>query len=94
MSFSFGVKAQTKHALLNLIAENMATVVKQQPEHAHDEATVNATAVAYAGLIEQNDGQDLQASVNGTVGWRNEPDGAKRYTSCSFGISIYSVPRE
>lgn len=84
MSFSFSVTAPTLVALALAAATKMSEVVEQQPVHARDEATVNATITQQIGLLAESEAFTFAASVSGSIGLS---DDEVTYANVSVAVS-------
>lgn len=94
MSYSFYFAAATKDDAKRGVAEKMASVVEQQPNHKVDqEAAVNAANAFIDVLADPAEGEEVSVSMSGSVGWRTAND-APIYTGASVqvGASIRAKP--
>lgn len=86
MSYSFSVRASSKAEAKDKIAAELDTVVTGQPVHAADRKAAQAAAEAFVDLlVDPVEGQLVNVSVSGSLGWR-DPDG-KEFTSSN--VSVY-----
>lgn len=69
MSYSFSVKAATKAEAVQKIAEELAKVVQQQPEHAADTPHARNAAEAFVNTLHDDADQDVSVSVSGSLSW-------------------------
>lgn len=98
MSFAFSVVKKTKEEVKEAIIAAMVEVVKTQPAHERDRSLVNATAAAYIDMLDEPpEGQSINVSVNGSVGWKHNPDSpyapaeGQMLSSAGVGVQAWFV---
>lgn len=85
MSYSFSVTAASKAEAVTAAEAKFAEVVNSQPVHAADKEPTLAAISAFVGiLVDPSEGEAVYLSVNGSVGWRGDPN---ELTSASANIS-------
>jgi hypothetical protein len=92
MSYSFSVKASTKSQAVALVRDELAKVVANQPDHAHDRDQAQATAEAVIGLITDDDTKDVAVSVAGWLSW-NGAGADKQFIGANVNVSATLVAR-
>lgn len=86
MSYSFSVSAATKADAKQKIEEAFANVVAGQPSHAADRDAAIAAAGAFVDILtEPADGQEVQVSLHGSLGWHH--DAPEAFTGAGVGVS-------
>lgn len=89
MSYSFNAKAGSKTELLEAVKSKLAEVVASQPVHSRDEAQAAVTTEAVLGLIaDPAEGEEVNAYVSGSLGWRGDVSNPEAITSASVNISV------
>lgn len=95
MSYSFTVKADTKQAAKDAVAEAFDKVVANQPIHARDKDAALANASAVIDLLTDPapEGSAINVSCNGYVSWREvlREDGSNPLTTASISASASYV---
>jgi hypothetical protein len=83
MSYSFDVTASTKDEAKAKVAEQFATVVAQQPNHAKDQAAILANVSAVIDLLADDPEQDIHVDCHGSLNWISDPD-------ATIGVTIHT----
>lgn len=87
MSYSFFFAAATKDDAKRGVAEKMASVVEQQPNHKVDqEAAVNAAGALVDVLADPAEGEEVYVSMSGSVSWKTAND-QTTYTGANAQVS-------
>jgi hypothetical protein len=94
MSYSLSVRAPTKAALLAAVAAKFdAEVVTPQPVHAKDRDQVLSTATAAVNLLADDDTQDVQISLSGSLSWTGT-DAPGAFRGLNISVGTYLVTRQ
>lgn len=89
MSYSFSIRAKNKDEAGQKVADEMATVVANQPVHATDQQAVQNAAEAFINMLaEPGENELIAVSIYGSLGWRSENE----FTSSSIGVTAGLTP--
>lgn len=92
MSYSFSVRAANRAAVMEKIGAELDKVVASQPMHANDRDRAFAAARSFVELLpESPEGQEIQVSVHGSVGWKADGADANVVTGAGVGVSASLV---
>lgn len=87
MSYSFVVTADTVEAATRQIREQFDIVVAAQPSHAADkEAAVVAAQTLVRILATPHEGDEIQVSMNGSLGWQH--DAPEEFLHVNLAVNI------
>ncbi|HKX44619.1 MAG TPA: hypothetical protein VJO99_25905 [Burkholderiaceae bacterium] len=92
MSYSFTVRGADKAAVALLVTAELDKVVASQTVHKADRNQAEAAAIAFIGVLPDDDTQDIQVSMNGSVSWSGLDD-AQLVTSAQVSVSASHVKR-
>lgn len=93
MSYSFYFTAPSKDDAKRQVAEKMADIVKQQPNHKVDqEAAVNAAGAFIDVVHEPREGEEVYVSMSGSVGWRHASDPVE-HTNANVSVTATIRPK-
>jgi hypothetical protein len=93
MSYSFIVRAVDKADAALKVAAELDKVVEAQSIHAADRHQAEAAAVAFIGLLPDDDTKAVQVNLHGSVGFEGTAD-APKFINASVGISASLVSKE
>lgn len=93
MSYSFIVRAVDKSEAAHQVAAELDKVVASQSIHKADRDQALAAAVAFIGILPDDDTKAVQVSVHGSVGWSGDQE-SPTLTNASFGVSASLVAKE
>lgn len=94
MTYSLSVRAATKAAILAAVAAAFDDqVVARQPVHAKDREQVLANATAAVNLLADDDTQDVQISLSGSLSWTGA-DAPGAFRGVNISVGAYLVARE
>ena len=92
MSYSFTKAAPNKQDLMELVKEQLVVITEGQPIHSQDARQAEEAIRSYVDILpDPVEGEEVQVSVHGSVGWRN----GDLVVQADIGISAYikkSVP--
>lgn len=98
MSYSFRAVGATKEEVLQKVAKELDQVVDLQPAHAADRGGALAAATAFVGLLVEDESQDIQVDVHGSVSWKHDPEdpygkNSPPLTHASVGVTAQLVSK-
>lgn len=93
MSYSFGLRAASKTALLALVAAKMDEIAAQQVCHERDKAPALAAAEAFVGQLTEDDTRDVSITMSGSLTGHWEGSDVTRVTGANVSVSAYLVDR-
>lgn len=95
MSYSFSAKAATKAEAKVLIAEKLAEVSVNQPNHERDIVQAQVAADMFVDLLATDPTKVVFVNVSGSLGWdyAGAVDPVK-ITSSNVSVSAYLSPKE
>lgn len=93
MSYSFNIKAQTKAAAKEAVADKFAEIVAQQPIHARDCSAVLANANAVIDLLAEDEAKDVSVTCNGYVSWSSGGSEDAKFNSASISCNAGHADR-
>jgi hypothetical protein len=86
MSYSFGIKADTKDEAGKKVEAELATVVASQPSHAADRQAAQDAAEAFIDVLrDPAEGECIGVSMSGSLSWQT----ANVFTGASVNISAW-----
>jgi hypothetical protein len=86
MSYSFSVSAASKADAKSKVAERMAEIVASQPNHKVDQDAAVSAANAFIDVLhDPEEGQQVNVSMSGSVGWKGGD--TPSYTHASTNVS-------
>lgn len=89
MSYYFSVKAKTKAEARDKVAAELANVVTSQPVHVADrQAAQDAANIFIAMLGDPRDGECVNVTVSGSLGWRD----TNIFTAASVSVQASLAP--
>lgn len=96
MSYSVSARGLNKVAALAALAANFdATVLPNQPVHEHDKAAALAAAEAFANLLPDDDGKDVNIALSGYLSWQAGTDATGHvFSAASVSVSASLVARQ
>lgn len=95
MSYSFAVRAVNKAEARDKIVAEFDRVEIAQPCHATDRAAAQAAALSFLDVLEEDEGRDVQVTVNGWLGGAWQSDGQiTSVTQANFGVFASLIPKE
>jgi len=89
MSYSFSVRAASKAAAVEKVAEELAKVVQSQPVHAADRQQAEAAAGSMLAVFpEPTDEQDITVSVSGWLSWTGSYPDSHVISQASVTVAV------
>jgi hypothetical protein len=89
MSFALLARGSTKAEAQQDFHEKLTAVIEQQPIHETDEGAIGDAVDSYFAMLDEDESQDVQASVNGYIGTLDD-----KVVAVSIGITVSVVARE
>ncbi|MES2346271.1 MAG: hypothetical protein V4641_01750 [Pseudomonadota bacterium] len=93
MSYSFNIKAASKHAAKAAVDVEFANVVARQPVHERDRRAVRVNAAAVIDLLADDDTKDISVSCSGHVSWSLGSTDEAQFNTASICCSAGHVAR-
>lgn len=88
MSYSFGLRAANKAALLALVSAKMDEIAAQQVCHERDKAAALATAEAFTGQLTDDESRDVSITMSGFLSGQWEGSDVTRVTAANVSVSV------
>lgn len=94
MSYSFKVTGASKEEAAGKVADEFRKVVESQKVHEADADQALTAAHAFIDILaDPAEGEVVNVTVNGSLGWRGE-EGSQQFYNASVGISAYNARPE
>ena len=92
MSYSFSARVATKDEARAKVASELEQYLHHQPQH-RERDQVQTIANAFIDLLADDDTQDIQIQIHGSVGWKYGAEAPEPLNAISVGVSIHHVPK-